>query len=257
MLIDTHCHYDDEKYDADRDDILSKVHNKGVKILINCGVDLPGTEKSLKLAEKYNYIYFTAGIHPENLLNVEPGDIDKIREYTKQKKCVGIGETGLDYHNEVVSRKAQKDNFVKHIALAREVKLPIVVHDRDAHEDTLEILKNERVWECGGVMHCFSGSVEMAKKVIDMGMYISIGGVVTFKNAKKAVDVIKYVPVERLMLETDCPYMAPEPVRGSRNDSSNLVYIAQKIAEIKGWEYMDICDATSTTVFQFFTKIIV
>lgn len=227
LIIDTHAHYDDEKFDGVRDELLCSLNKNGVDKIITCAVDGFSAKKTLALAVKYDFVYAAVGIHPENLQNNTT--VDEIRALSAHKKCVAIGEIGLDYYWTSDNKNEQLKVFENQVILANELKLPVIVHDRDAHADTLEILKRHKP---KGVLHCFSGSSEMAKEIIKIGMYIGVGGVVTFKNAKKMPDVIKAMPIERLLLETDCPYLAPEPYRGRLCHSGYITLTAQKVAEI-------------------------
>jgi TatD DNase family protein len=239
MIFDSHAHYDDEQFDNDRDEIIKEIHENGVIGILNCGSDFKGAMKSVELANKYEFIYAAVGIHPEyaDVFNEEV--IKELKDMTKNEKVKAIGEIGLDYYwDENPEREVQKEAFRKQMKLAEELKLPVVIHDRDAHGDTLEIIKEFP--EVTGVVHCFSGSVEFAKECLKLGYYIGVTGVVTFKNAKKLVEVVNEVPLERLLVETDCPYMAPTPFRGKRNRSDYIKYVIEKIAEIKGVSVDDI-----------------
>lgn len=233
-IFDSHAHYDDEAFDEDRFELIESLKEKGVCGIINCGCTPKSTETALALSEKFDFVYFASGIHPENIPDPEDDEtvFGKIKELAKHKKCVAIGEIGLDYHYEDgAPRERQIEWFEKQLILANELSLPVIVHDRDSHADILELLKKHRP---KGVVHCFSGSLEMAQEVLKLGMYIGIGGAVTFKNAKKPVRVAEGIPLDRLLLETDCPYMAPVPFRGKRCDSSLIAFTAEKIAEIRG-----------------------
>lgn len=241
-IFDTHSHYDDERFNENRESLLSSIHSSGVTGIVTCGCNIETTEFSKKLAEKFDFVYFAAGFHPENLDGASLLDLDIIEKYAKHKKCAAIGEIGLDYHWMSSSKEVQKEFFLAHIELAKKLDKPVIVHDREAHGDTLEILKSTKP---KGVVHCFSGSAEMAREIIKLGMYIGLNGVVTFKNARKSLEVVKEIPLERLVLETDCPYLAPEPHRGKRNDSSYIPYIAEKIADVLNMEPQKILDITS------------
>lgn len=241
-IFDTHSHYDDEKFNPDREELLKGLQGQGVSFVVSCGCDLQSTEFNKELADKYDFLYFAAGFHPENLEGVTDSDIDKIEEIAKNEKCVAIGEIGLDYYWMSSSKDIQKEYFTKQIELAKKLDLPIIVHDRDAHGDTLDILKATKP---KGVVHCFSGSKEMAKEIIKLGMYIGLNGVATFKNARKSLEVVKEIPIERLVLETDCPYLAPEPHRGKRNDSSYIPFIAERIGEELSLSAQEVLDITS------------
>lgn len=240
-IFDTHSHYDDDKFDKDRASLLGSLQNKGVSRVVSCGCDINSSKFNSLLSEKYDYFYFAAGFHPENLEGFTLDDLDIIEEIAKHKKCVAIGEIGLDYHWMSSSREVQKEFFEAQIELAKKLDMPVIVHDREAHGDTLDILKATKP---KGVLHCFSGSREMAREIIKLGMYIGLNGVVTFKNARKSLEVVKDIPIDRLVLETDCPYLAPEPYRGKRNDSSYIPFIAEKIGEILSIPAQEILDIT-------------
>lgn len=241
-IFDTHSHYDDEWFNDDRDELLASLKEKGVTKLVSCGCDIDSTKANQLLAAKYDYVCFAAGFHPENLEGAELEDIEKLRAFTSDEKCVAIGEIGLDYHWMSSSKEKQQAFFRKQIELANELEMPVIVHDREAHGDTLDIIRELKP---KGVLHCFSGSKEMAQEIIKLGMYIGLNGVVTFKNARKSLEVVKAIPLERLVLETDCPYLSPEPNRGKRNDSSNIPFIAEKIGEMLGISAQEVLDITA------------
>ncbi|MCR5676959.1 MAG: TatD family hydrolase [Agathobacter sp.] len=237
MIFETHAHYEDHKFNEDRDELLAALPSCGVSPVINVGSKLSTTEESVKLAQKYDYIYAAVGIHPSEIgdLQLEP-TVERLRELAQYEKTVAIGEIGLDYYwdkePEVQSR--QREWFRAQLKLASEVNLPVIIHSRDAAADTLEIMGNAAAEGIPGVIHCYSYSPEIAQEYVKMGYYIGVGGVVTFKNAKKLVQTVEQIPLERILLETDCPYMAPEPHRGQRNDSRYIPHIIEKIAQIKG-----------------------
>lgn len=232
-IFDSHAHYDDEAFDKDRDELIEDLHKNGVIGILNCASSYKSIDKVCEIANKWDFIYGALGIHPENADEFNNDVLNEIREKIKSnKKIIAVGEIGLDYYwDENPPREVQKEVFRKHMELAKELNLPVVIHDRDAHEDTLNIMKEYP--EVIGTVHCFSGSVEFAKECLKLGYYIGITGVITFKNAKKLVQVVKEVPLDRLLVETDCPYMAPEPNRGKRNKSDYIEFIIEKIAEIK------------------------
>lgn len=240
LIFDTHAHYDDKAFDEDREELLNKIFNESVCGIVNQGTDIQTSEISISLSEKYENIYCAVGLHPEYLNESSINDIEKVKTLAKHKKAVAIGEIGLDYYYDI-PKDLQKTVFAKQLEIANELNLPVVVHDREAHGDTLEYLKR---YKPKGIVHCFSGSVEMAKEVIKLGMYIGMGGVVTFKNAKKTVEVIQNIPLEYLVLETDAPYLSPVPFRGKRCDSSMIKYTAQRIAEIKNTTAEKILEIT-------------
>ncbi len=228
-IYDTHAHYDDQRFDGILDELMEKMHQNGVGRIINCGCDFASNQKCLEIAEKYPFVYSAVGIHPGNIES--PTTISDIENFAKHQKCVAIGEIGLDYYWVSDNKETQKQIFKEQLALAKKLDLPVIVHDRDAHADTLEILKQTKP---KGVIHSFSSSVEMAQEVLNLDMYLGIGGVITFKNAKKLPDVVKMLPLERLLLETDAPYLTPAPFRSKTNHSEMIYLTAQKIAEIKG-----------------------
>ncbi len=229
VIFDTHAHFDDERFNADREELFTTLNSFcGVGGIINCGCDIPSSEKSIEFSKKFPFLYAAVGFHPEFAANNDC-DLAKLEELLKQEKVVAVGEIGLDYYWDKENKQRQKEIFVKQIKLAQKHKKPVIIHDRDAHEDTLNILKE---YKPKGVLHCFSGSSEMAKEVVKLGMYIGVGGVLTFKNNKKLPEVVKSIPLTRILLETDAPYMAPEPFRGKTNHSGLIIYVAQKLAEI-------------------------
>ena len=242
-IFDSHAHYDDPAFDADREELLNRtLPEAGVCTVVNCGADLPSSEASVALAARLGYVYAAVGIHPECVKDV-PGDfVVRLETLLSTPKVVAVGEIGLDYHfEENAPRDVQIAAFEQQIELANAHHLPVIIHDREAHGDTLEVLKRLKP---AGVVHCFSGSVEMAREVLKLGMYIGLGGAVTFKNAKTPVEVAKMVPADRLLMETDCPYMTPVPFRGTRNDSSKIAYSAEKIAEVRGEEVQALLNQT-------------
>lgn len=240
-IFDTHSHYDDAKFNPDREALLSSLQSQGISHIVSCGCDIDSTQFNFDLAQKYDYVYFAAGFQPENLEGADLSDLKIIKKFAKNDKCVAIGEIGLDYHWMSSPKQVQKEFFIKQTELANEMDLPIIVHDRDAHGDTLDILKAIRP---KGVLHCFSGSKEMAREIIKIGMYIGLNGVVTFNNARKSLEVVKEIPIERLVLETDCPYLTPVPFRGKRNNSSYIPYIAEKISGVLGMDTQKLLDIT-------------
>ncbi len=251
-MFDTHAHYDDERFDEDRAELLASLPEKGVELVINVGCDIPSSEKSVELAEKYPYIYAAVGVHPHEAKGFGPEAEARLRSLAGHDKVVAIGEIGLDYHYDLSPRDVQRTVFARQIGLAKELGLPFAVHEREACKDCLDILKAEGVGERAGVMHCFSGSRETAKILLDMGMYLSVGGPITFKNNVKTVDMVAYAPIDRLFIETDSPYLAPEPRRGRRNDSSLVRYVAEKIAAVKGMDVSRVIEITTENAKKFF-----
>lgn len=241
-IFDTHSHYDDEKFNPDREMILGSLQSQGVSLAVSCGCDIDTTQFNFDLSQKYDYIYFAAGFHPENLEGATLDDLKIIEKFAKNEKCVAIGEIGLDYYWMNASKEVQKRFFEAQIELAKKLDMPVIVHDREAHGDTLEILKKTKP---KGVVHCFSGSKEMAKEIIKLGLYIGLNGVVTFPNARKSLEVVKEIPLERLVLETDCPYLAPVPMRGKKNNSSYIPFIAEKIASVLEIDVQKLLDITA------------
>lgn len=250
-IFDSHAHYDDEKFDGDRDALLASLFENGIAAIVNCGSDLASSRRSQSLSQKYPSIYFAAGVHPHEADATGENDFDEIKKLLNDKKCVAIGEIGLDYHYDFSPRDVQKKVFEYQLKLAKEYDMPVIIHDREAHEDTWELLKK---YQPKGVVHCFSGSAEMAKDILSIGMYIGLGGAVTFKNAKKPVSVAAMVPENRLLIETDCPYMAPVPHRGERNDSSLIPCTAEVLAGIRGVSAQKILDMTAENAERLFLK---
>lgn len=248
-IFDTHAHYDDSRFDEDRDELLSSLSEKGVSHIVNCGCDLKSSLTTLALAEKYDFVYAALGVHAHEAEEATDSDLNEIEKLYSHPKVVAVGEIGLDYHYDFSPRERQIEVFERQIKLANELDLPIIVHDREAHEDTMNLLKK---YKPKGVVHCFSGSVEMAKEILKLGMYIGMGGAVTFKNAVKPVEVTRMLPLDRLLLETDAPYMTPVPFRGKRCDSAHIAYTAEKIAEIKSidtQQLIDICNENGKRLF--------
>ncbi len=240
-IFDSHAHYHDARFDEDRDELLSKLLSMGVGAVLTAAEDLDSSEFSIRLAERYDYIYAAAGIHP-HCSDGLPGDyLDRLREYCRNSRVVAIGETGLDYYYDYSPRDVQKKVFTAQLELARELSLPIIIHDRDAHGDMMDILRKYRP---RGVVHCFSGSAEMARELCSMGMYIGFTGNVTFKNAKKVLLAASAADIDLLLVETDCPYMAPEPFRGRRCDSSMIDISAAVLAGIRGISKEELLDIT-------------
>lgn len=234
MMIDTHAHYDDEQYNDDRENLLREIFSAKIEKVVNSGATVTSTKESVKLAHTYEKMYATIGVHPSEIDEVTEEFYDYLRETSKDEKVVAIGEIGLDYYweKDPEVRKKQQEVFRRQLELAYEVNLPVVVHSRDAAEDTMKILKEAKPREIPGIIHCYAYSVEMAREYVKMGYYLGVGGVVTFKNSKVLKEVVKEVGVEHLVLETDSPYLSPEPHRGTRNSSLNIPYIVEKIAEL-------------------------
>ena len=251
MLFDTHAHYDDDWFDDDRDALLSAMPEHGVGLIVNPGITVETSRQAIAMAEKYPHMYAAVGVHPENCHDFVPAHIDELRELARHPKVVAIGEIGLDYYWDTNPPKEFQQQVLRaQMALAQELQLPVIIHDRDAHADTLAIVKEFP--EVTGVFHCYSGSVEDARTLVKMGWMLSFNGAATFKNARKAPEVIAEVPLERLMIETDAPYLAPVPHRGKRNDSSLVHLVAEKIAQIKGLTAEEVEKATWNNGKRFF-----
>lgn len=240
MIIDTHAHYNDEAFDEDRDELLKSLPNNNIERVINVGADMKTTEESVRLAGKFPYIYAAVGVHPDSADEINEESLARLEELCKEEKVVAIGEIGLDYYWDNVDREIQKDAFRKQIALAKKVKLPIIIHSREAAKDTIDILFEEKADEVGGVMHCYSYTKESAEIINKLGFYFGIGGVLTFKNGKKLREALEVMPLDRILLETDCPYLAPVPFRGKRNSSLLLPYVVETLAECKGLSVEEI-----------------
>lgn len=244
MIFDTHAHYDDERFDEDRDELLKELHQNGVAYILNASASVKSLDASIELTQKHDFMVAALGIHPEDIANMNESILDRIRMLSSNPKVVAIGEIGLDYYYDQSNKETQKYWFERQIELAKELQLPVIIHDRDAHEDTVNIVKKTNAKQVGGIFHCFSGSAQMAIELLKLNFYISIAGPVTFKNAKKLVEVVKTVPLDKLLIETDCPYLAPEPFRGKRNNSGYLVHTIRKIAEIKGLSASEVAETT-------------
>ena len=240
-LFDTHAHLDDKDYDADRDETIKRAKDAGVSLIVNVGFDLESCRKSLRLAEKYDIVYAAVGIHPHNALQAETGYLGKMEKMAAHPKVVALGEMGLDYYRDLSPRQVQRRVFKEQMLLAKKLNMPIIVHDREAHGDIMNILRNEvRLGPSGGVMHCYSGSWELAKEFLKMGFYISIAGPVTYQNASKLKDVASRVPLDRLLIETDAPYLTPVPYRGKRNEPSYVLFTAEEVARLRGMKTEDL-----------------
>ena len=255
MIIDTHAHYDDKAFNDDRHEALTSLYEKGVEKVINAAASMRGCKRTLDLCKQYDFVYGMLGVHPDDVGELTEADMDFIKEHAANPKIVAIGEIGLDYHWDVAPHDVQKHWFLRQIQIARETGLPICVHSRDAAADTLAALREAKADEVGGVIHCYSYSAEIAKEYLAMGFYIGIGGVVTFKNGRKAKEVVDMLPMDRLLLETDAPYLAPEPFRGKRNESSYLSYVAATIAEIKRLTPDEVIRQTTRNAHALYTKL--
>ena len=252
MIFETHAHYDDEAFDGDRDSLLTSMAQHGIGTIINVGASLRGVEDTVRLTEKYPFVYGAVGVHPDEVGSLDEEKIKWLRSLCDLEKIVAVGEIGLDYYWDKEHHEVQKKWFVRQMDLAKETGLPIIVHSRDAAKDTLDLMKAERADNLKGVIHCYSYSVEQAKEYMNMGYYLGVGGVVTFKNGKRLKDVGEYAPLDYLLLETDAPYLAPEPYRRHRNCSVYLTYVAEEIARIKGVSYETVVDVTRENAKKLF-----
>lgn len=242
MLFDTHAHYNDCRFNEDRDDVLNSMEENGIGFIMNACCSVEEIPEIIALCEKYPFIYGSIGIYPEVCTdNTSEKDIEIMKKYASHPKIKAVGEIGLDYHSEGYNKELQKKWFSRQIELANELKFPIMIHDRDAHGDVMDILRAIKP-KRGGVFHCYAGSVEMAREIMNMDMYIAFGGTLTFKNSRRAKEVAQYVPVERMVIETDSPYLTPHPQRGRRNDSRYIHLVADKIAEIKNMSYEEVSE---------------
>ncbi len=248
-IFDSHAHYDDGRFDSDRHELLMSLTEKGVSHVVNCAVNLKSSYVCIELAEKYPHVFAAVGVHPHEAVEVAAGDLERITELLSHRKVVAVGEIGLDYHYDFSPRDIQLEIFERQLIIAKELDLPVIVHDRESHEDTMTLLTKYRP---KGIVHCFSGSAEMAKQVVALGMYIGLGGAVTFKNARKPLEVAAVVPDNRLLLETDCPYMTPVPFRGERNDSSFIPYTAEVIASVRGTDAQTLVELTARNACSLF-----
>lgn len=242
MYFESHAHYDDVQFDKDRETLLQCLPEYGIDFVVNSGSDLKSSYIGKQLSEQYDYIYFAAGVHPHELYDISEDTLEQIRQLAQHQKCVAIGEIGLDYHYDTFPREIQKYWFEKQLELAKILHIPVIIHSREASQDCFDIIKKSGVEK--GVIHCYSGSVEMAEEYIKMGFFIGIGGVLTFPNAKKLVEVAKKISLEHILIETDSPYLAPVPNRGKRNDSRNLKFIVEKLAEVKGISSQEVTNIT-------------
>ena len=245
MIFDTHAHYDDDAFDEDRDELLSGMAAKNVEYIVNVGASMASSERSLGLAEKYPFIYAAVGVHPDEVGELDEEKFAKLREWTKHEKVKAVGEIGLDYYWDKEGHDLQKHWFMRQMELSHEANLPMIVHSREAAKDTLDMVIAAKPLDLSGIIHCYSYSVEQAREYLNMGYYIGIGGVLTFKNAKKLKEVAEYAPLSQIVLETDCPYLAPTPYRGKRNDSSMIAYVAEELAAIKNMPVEEVLRITN------------
>ena len=250
MYFDSHAHYDDGRFDTDRTSLLAGLPVKGITGVINSGSCLTSSRASIALAQTYSYIYATAGVHPHEVSNMTDGDLETLKNLCRDKKVVAIGEIGLDFHYDNSPRDAQRLWFTKQLTLAKSLDKPVVIHSREAAAETMSIIKNSGV--CKGVLHCYSGHLPMALEYIEMGYYIGLGGVVTYKNAAKTQEVAAKIPLDRLLIETDAPYLSPVPFRGKRNDSAKLSFVAETIARLRGISPEEVAAATTGNAMGLF-----
>ena len=280
MIIDTHAHYDDKAFDEDRAELLSAMRSGGtaqgnrassnvtqgsessesgyspaIHRIVNIGSSLGACRRTIGLMEEYDFIYGALGVHPTDSGELTEDDIQWLKTQCALEKCVAVGEIGLDYYWDEPERELQKKWFVRQLHLAKEVNLPVVIHSRDAAQDTVDIMKAEHAEETGGVIHCFSYGKELAKIFLDMGFFIGVGGVVTFNNGRKLKEVVEYIPLDRIVIETDCPYLAPVPFRGKRNDSRKLAHVVQQIADIKGISTEEVEEVTFRNAYKLYGKL--
>ncbi|MFL6980002.1 TatD family hydrolase [Bacillus inaquosorum] len=252
MLFDTHAHLNAEQYDTDLEEVIERAKSEKVERIVVVGFDRPTIIRAMEMIEEYEFIYAAIGWHPVDAIDMTEEDLAWIKELSAHEKVVAIGEMGLDYHWDKSPKDVQKEVFRKQIALAKEVNLPIIIHNRDATEDVVTILKEEGAEAVGGIMHCFTGSAEVARECMKMNFYLSFGGPVTFKNAKKPKEVVKEIPNDRLLIETDCPFLTPHPFRGKRNEPSYVKYVAEQIAELKGMTFEEIASITTENAKRLF-----
>lgn len=244
MLFDTHAHLDDDRFDEDRKQVIEQCKTEGVELILNAASNLHTSLKSIELAKEYDFIYAAVGVHPHDAKSMDSRTIDVLRDLAANPKVKAIGEIGLDYHYDFSPRDVQKQRFMEQIDLAKQLKLPIIVHDRESHGDIMEIFNKMNVKDMGGVLHSFSGSVELARECVKLGFYLSISGPLTFKNNVKTVEVVREIPLDMLLIETDSPYLTPTPYRGHRNYPGYVRYVAEKIAEIKGLSFEEVAKKT-------------
>lgn len=250
MIFDTHAHYYDKRFSEDRDDVLKDLKNHDISYVLNAGCDLKTSQMSILLADEYDFMYASVGFHPHEAKHYDENSTAMLENMAKHEKVVAIGEIGLDYYYDNSDREIQREVFAKQLQLAKKLNLPVIVHDRDAHKDCLDIILQNPVQKL--VYHCYSGSVEYAFELVKLGYKMSFGGTVTFNNAKVSKEVIKAIPMDNIMLETDCPYLTPVPHRGKRNDSRYLNFVAEEIAKLRGITYEEVCTKTTKTALEFF-----
>jgi TatD DNase family protein len=252
MLIDSHAHLEMPEFRRDLDEVIQRAQHSGVEYIFTVGTEKKDWERAIEIAHSYPSIYAVLGVHPHNAKEIDEQTYSLLREHCRNEKVKAYGEIGLDFYRNLSPREVQLKRFREQIGLARELHLPIVIHDREAHRETVEILKSEKAAECGGIIHCFSGDDEMARACLEMGFYISIPGSITFRNAERFREIVKKLPLESLLVETDAPFITPEPFRGKRNEPSNVQYTARKVAEIKGIAFEKFAEVTSENALRVY-----
>lgn len=252
LIFDSHAHYDDSAFDSDRDELLRGLESEGIGYVVDISANINDLERILKLTEEYDFLYASSGVHPSEVYGLGDSEFAQVEEALNNPKVVAVGEIGLDYHYDDTDKAAQKEWFVRQIDLAKRKNYPLVIHSRDAVADTFDIMKAEGAANVGGVIHCFSYEKEMAKRYLNLGYYLGIGGVLTYKNARKLIEVVQYMPLDRMLLETDCPYLCPAPHRGERNDSRMLKYVVEKISEIKNIDKEEVIGVTGYNALKMY-----
>lgn len=254
MIFESHAHFDDSKFDEDRDEVIKSLKAYGIDKVINVAADMHSSLRCIELAKKYDFVFASIGVHPHDVKSMMEEDLERLIALAVYDKVIALGEIGLDYYYENSPKEVQKLWFREQMSIAKDLELPIIVHSRDAAQDTFDLIKEMKAHEVGGVIHCYSGSKEMAQRYVDMGFYLGIGGVVTYDNAKTLKEVVKAIPLEALLIETDCPYLSPVPKRGKRNDPRNLNYIAEVISQIKGIELEEVLQITYNNGMKLFLQ---
>lgn len=252
MLFDTHAHLDHSRFDEDREELIRKIHAEGISLIVNPGADIESSKRAVELAREYDFIYATVGVHPHDAKDLNEDAFEMIKEMAKFEKVVAIGEIGLDYYYDNSPRDIQREAFIRQIKMANELNLPIVVHSRDASKDTYDIIKEYKKKDIGCLLHCFGQSMEMAELYVDLGCHISFAGPLTFKNSHKLKEVARNIPIDRILIETDAPYLTPEPFRGKRNDPSKVRYVALELAKLRNMDPHEIMEITMKNGIEFF-----